>query len=245
MNATARNAFLAVLAVIVVVGGFLIFSQRPGAPAAVGAAAGADTRTVTYSQNGQSQTATLVKVATDPFEGARFVRGQESAPVTVVEFADYQCPGCGFFATNVESQFKTEFVDTGKVRYAFRDYPLDIHPNAPLAATAAACANVEKRWEPMHDILFRSQQQWAQSSGDAFRAQLVDFAKQVGLDDAAFQTCLSSNQFRDAIERDRAVGNAVGLSGTPTFVINGYRLDTDRVPSIETLRALMTEFGVK
>jgi protein-disulfide isomerase len=243
MNATARNAFIIVLAVIAAVGiALIVNSQRSSTPASTG---GADSRTVTYTVNNETQSVTLTKLTEDPFVGARFVQGADSAPVTVVEFADYQCPACAQFANFVASQFKTEFVDTGKVRYAYRDFPLDIHPNAPLAAVAASCANAERRWAAMHDFLFRAQGQWAASSTETFKTQLVDYARQLGLDNAAFQTCLSSNQFEDAIQRDRDAGTRAGLNGTPTFVVNGYRLDSDRVPSIETLRAVMAEFGAR
>jgi protein-disulfide isomerase len=243
MNPTARNAFLAMLAVILMVGaGLIVFSQRSNTSATN--ASGADTRVVNFSVGGEEQRVTLVKVPGDPFTGSRFVLGSETAPVTVVEFADYQCPGCGYFATNVEAQFKSEFVDTGKVRYAYRDFPLPNHQNAPRAAVAVACANEQGRWENMHTILYRAQSLWSNMSDERFKAQLTDYARQIGLDTDAFSSCLETDRFDAAIQRDLEAGRAVNLSGTPTFVVNGYRVESDRVPGIEALRAIMANFGV-
>lgn len=243
MNSSTRNAFLVVLIVIAVAGvGLIIWSQRGAAPS-TSSSGGAAVKTVSYTAQGQAQTVTLTRIALDAFAGSRFVRGSQTAPVTVVEFADFQCPACGVFATTTEAEFKAEFVDTGKVRVAFRDFPLSQHQNAPLAAVAASCANVEKRWEAMHDILFRSQAQWSASSSEAFKTQLIGYAQQIGLDENAFQTCLSSNQFSAAIQADMDAGAAAGLEATPTFIINGYRLSS-ALP-IEGLRAVLLQFGVK
>ena len=95
----------------------------------------------------------------------------------------------------------------------------------------------------MHDILFRSQAQWSASSSEAFKAQLIGYAQQIGLDGNAFQTCLSSNQFSAAIQADMDAGTAAGLEATPTFIINGYRV-SGALP-IEGLRAVLLQFGVK
>jgi len=242
MNSSTRNAFLVMLIVIAVAGvGLIVWSQRGAAPST--SSGGAALKTVSYTAQGQAQTVTLTRIALDAFAGSRFVRGSQTAPVTVVEFADYECPACGVFATTTETEFKAEFVDTGKVRVAFRDFPLSQHQNAPLAAVAASCANVEKRWEAMHDILFRSQAQWSASSSEAFKAQLIGYAQQIGLDGNAFQTCLSSNQFSAAIQADMDAGAAAGLEATPTFIINGYRV-SGALP-IEGLRAVLLQFGVK
>ncbi|NJK45131.1 MAG: DsbA family protein [Pleurocapsa sp. SU_196_0] len=243
MTPTARNAFLVALVIVAVIGVGLIFVNRPQSTSA--AITDPDSRVVTYSVDGQTQTVTLVKLSSDPFEGARFVSGAEDAPVKIVEFADYQCPGCAFFALNVAAQFKTEFVDSGKVRLAYRDFPLQIHQNAPRAAVATACANEQGRWQAMHDILYRSQPSWNSLSDEAFKVRLEDFARQLGLTDATFSSCVSGTKFDDAIQNDLRAGEATNLTGTPTFVVNGYRVVSDRVPGIEAMRAIVAEFGVK
>jgi protein-disulfide isomerase len=242
MTSTARNLFLGALAVILVVGvALIVLSQRPATPTS----SNGETKTVKFTANGEEQTLTLVKVPGDPASGARFVTGKADAPVTMVEFADYQCPTCGLYANQIEAQFKAEFVDTGKVKLVFRDFPLPIHQNAPRAASAAGCALEQNRWSQFHDFLFRAQPQWSSSGDDVFQTQLVDFAKQLGMDDAAFKTCLEADKFKTAIETDMAAGNAVNLTGTPTFVVNGYRVDSDRLFPIEGFRAVLASFGVQ
>jgi protein-disulfide isomerase len=230
MNSGTRNLFLGALIAIAVIGiGLIVFSQRPSGDSST-AAAGADTKTVKFTENGQPQQITLTKVNLDPAAGARFTLGKADAPVTMVEFGDYECPTCGLYAVSVGPQFKSEFIDTGKVRFVFRDFPLGIHPNAPQAANAAACANDQGRWESMHDILYRSQALWSNSSNDVFTSQLVDYARQLGLDEESFKTCLSANK---------------SAADVPTFVVNGYRVDSDHLFPIEGFRAIMAAFGVQ
>ena len=139
--------------------------------------------------------------------------GRADAPVTLVEFSDYQCPFCQrFFATTL-SAIKKQYVDTGKVRYVFRDFPLDqMHPQARKAAEAAHCAGeLGKYWE-MHDVLFQNQKALAPP-------QLAEHARTVGVDGAKFEECLSSGRHAARVERGLADGAAVGVQGTPTFVV--------------------------
>lgn len=139
--------------------------------------------------------------------------GRADAPVTLVEFSDYQCPFCQrFFATTL-SAIKKDYIDTGKVRYVFRDFPLDqLHPQARKAAEAAHCAGeLGKYWE-MHDVLFQNQRALAPP-------QLAEYARTVGVDGAKFDECLSSGRHAARVERGLADGAAVGVQGTPTFVV--------------------------
>jgi protein-disulfide isomerase len=139
--------------------------------------------------------------------------GRADAPVTVVEFSDYQCPFCGrFFATTLPA-LKRDYVDAGKVRYVFRDYPLDqLHPQARKAAEAAHCAGDEGKYWEMHDALFQNQRALAPP-------QLVEHARALGLDSARFEECLTSGRNAARVERGLADGAAAGVQGTPGFVI--------------------------
>ena len=122
MNSSTRNIFLVVLTVIAVAGvGLVVWSQLSS-----GTTSSEDTatKTVSYTMQGQAQTVKLTKITGDAFAGSRFVFGSQTAPVTIVEFADYECSACGDFAMTTAVQFKSEFVDSGKVRLAFRDFPL-------------------------------------------------------------------------------------------------------------------------
>ena len=142
--------------------------------------------------------------------------GDPEAPVTIVEFADYQCPYCKSADATVRNLLKKY---PCKVRLAFRDYPLSsIHPNAQLAAEATACAaKAGKFWE-FHDALFADQ-----SRLDA--SNLVTTAKDLGLNPDAFQTCLSSHEFTQRVAADQQDGAKAGVTATPAFFVNGVFLN--------------------
>lgn len=145
-------------------------------------------------------------------EGAPFL-GRADAPVTIVEFSDYQCPFCSrFFATTLPA-LKREYIDAGKVRYVFRDYPIDrLHPQARKAAEAAHCAGDQGKFWEMHDLLFQNAKALAP-------AQLAEYARSIGLDGAAFDECLTSGRHGPRVERGLADGAPAGVRGTPAFVI--------------------------
>jgi protein-disulfide isomerase len=139
--------------------------------------------------------------------------GRADAPVTIVEFSDYQCPFCQrFFATTLPA-LKADYIATGKVRYVFRDYPIDqIHPHARKAAEAAHCAGDQGKFWEMHDVLF-------QNSTALAGPQLVDHARAVGLDTATFSECVSSGRHAARVEQGARDAAAAGVQGTPGFVI--------------------------
>jgi protein-disulfide isomerase len=139
--------------------------------------------------------------------------GRADAPVTIVEFSDYQCPFCQrFFATTLPA-LKREYVDAGKVRYVFRDFPLDqLHPQARKAAEAAHCAGEQGKYWEMHDALFGH-------PGALTPPELAEHARAVGADGARFDECLSSGRHAARVERGLAEGAAAGIQGTPGFVI--------------------------
>ena len=150
--------------------------------------------------------------ATVSFRG-RPMLGQVDAPVTIVEFSDYQCPYCQRFATTILATLKRKYIDTGKVRYVFRDFPLtQIHPQAAKAHEGAHCAGEQHRYWAMHDLLFQNQE-------DLSVQALVRYAQEIGLDVEAFESCLDSGQHEAAIQQDIQAGAKAGVRGTPSFII--------------------------
>jgi protein-disulfide isomerase len=138
--------------------------------------------------------------------------GRPDAPVTLVEFSDYQCPFCQrFFATTFPA-LKRDYIDTGKLRYVFRDFPLDMHAQARKAAEAAHCAGEHGKYWEMHDALFQHQAAMA-------LPQLAQHARAVGLDSAEFDACLGSGRYAARVDRGLADGTAAGVQGTPGFVV--------------------------
>src|SRR5213594_1668352 len=145
--------------------------------------------------------------------------GRRDAPVTIVEFSDYQCPFCRQFVTATLPALKSAYIDAGKVRWVFRDFPLDrIHPHARKASEAARCAGDQGKYWEMHDLLFRNQQALAPD-------QLPAHAGTLGIDAAAFAACLGGGKYANAVQKNFGDGAAAGVNGTPSFVIGRTRPD--------------------
>ena len=142
----------------------------------------------------------------------------ENAPVLIVEFSEFQCPYCSRVLPTME-QIKEEYGD--KVAVVFRDFPLPMHKEAPKASEGGHCAHEQGKFWEFHDILFQNQRALQPE-------KLSGYAEQAGLDVAAFDTCLSSGKYADAVTANKAAGEAVGVSGTPAFFINGQFLNGAR-----------------
>lgn len=149
-----------------------------------------------------------------------YVLGREDAPVEITEYADYQCPACQSFEVVQFPSVREQLVETGAVRWRYRDFPLDnIHRFARLAAHAAACADAQGRFWEMHDRIYEGQGDWS-ARGDAapvFR----QYAQEVGLDVAEYGECMESGRYAGRIEASLQEGRAVGVGSTPSFVIGG------------------------
>jgi protein-disulfide isomerase len=142
------------------------------------------------------------------------ILGNKDAEVTMVEFSDYECPYCGRHFSQTYPQIKKEYVDTGKVRIVFRDFPLSFHPNAQKAAEAAECAGEQGKYYEMHDKLFTNQKALDVNS-------LKAYAQQIGLNIGKFNSCLDSGQMAGEIRKDMTDGQSYGVQGTPGFFVNG------------------------
>ena len=138
--------------------------------------------------------------------------GRDDAPITVVEFSDYQCAFCRKFQSEEFAELKKNYIDTGKVRFVSRDLPLDFHPNAPSAAVAARCAGEQGRFWEMRDMMLGN-------TTDLSSASLMSDAKQINLDITAFSACLNDKKYTTAIQKDVADASTLGISGTPSFVV--------------------------
>lgn len=150
--------------------------------------------------------------------------GKQNAKVTMIEFSDFQCPYCKRFYDETFRQLKKDYIDTGKVRFAFRHLPLDIHPLAPKAAEASECANDQKKFWEYHSALFEKFDSWVSETADTAPTKLTEFAGDIGLNTEQFSECLSSGKYTQKVTQDKAVGEGAGATGTPTFFINGQKL---------------------
>ena len=148
------------------------------------------------------------------------VMGSPDATVTIVEFTDFQCPFCQRYTQQTLPQIKEDYVATGKVRYVLKHFPLTrIHPQAVPAAIASECAGEQGKFWEMHDKLFDEQQQW--SGNDDANSIFKGFAKDLGLDEEAFDECITAERYKDKVMANQEEGIAAGVQGTPAFFING------------------------
>ncbi|MCK4670323.1 MAG: DsbA family protein [Nanoarchaeota archaeon] len=143
--------------------------------------------------------------------------GETDAPVTIIEFSEYQCPFCGKYIRETFPKIKEEYIDTGKVRYVFRDFPLGFHEYAQKAAEAAECADDQGNFWEYHDLLFEHQ---AELNIDKFK----EFAKELELDTEQFNECLDTSKYADEVAKDIQAATEFGVGGTPAFFVNGYSL---------------------
>ncbi|HUH13217.1 MAG TPA: thioredoxin domain-containing protein [Longimicrobiales bacterium] len=147
-------------------------------------------------------------------------QGPADAPVRVIEFADYQCPACAVFATQMKPAVKSQFIDQGQVRFTFFDYPIiSAHPHAFLAARAARCAGDQDRYWDYHDVLMARQSTWAARQNAV--GDFLGYASDLGLDDDAFESCLKSDRHAEAVTASARLGEMMGVSATPTVIVNG------------------------
>ena len=142
------------------------------------------------------------------------VKGDKDAPVTIVEFSDYECPFCTKFYEQSLQLIEKNYIDTGKVKFIYRDFPLSFHQNAQKAAEAAECAGEQDKYFEMHDLLF---EKGVSGGVNAFK----QYAKDIGLNTKKFDQCLDSGAMAQEVKDDFAAGQQLGVSGTPAFFING------------------------
>ena len=139
------------------------------------------------------------------------ILGDLNAPVTLIEFTDYECPFCKKFYKNAMQKLKKEYIDTGKLRLVVRDFPLPFHKNARPAANAAHCAGEQDKFWPMHDALYDGKKMNAED--------IKSHATKIGLKLDSFQSCLNSKRYKKLIDNDIKEAQMAGIRGTPAFIL--------------------------
>ena len=177
-------------------------------------------------------------VAIQPSDTAGFrgyLKGSESAPVEITEYADYQCPFCQTFATLQMPTIEERLIKTGRLRWRYRDFPLQQHQFARLAAHSAACADEQGKYWEQHDRIYEGQGEWseARDAGDQFR----DYARTIGLDLRRYDECMESGRYAGRIQASLEEGTRAGVASTPTLLV-GNRLYQGRIDS-DAIRRLV------
>jgi protein-disulfide isomerase len=162
--------------------------------------------------------------------------GNKNARVVLLDFSDYQCPFCGRFVRETMPELEQEYIKTGKVKYVFRDLPIEaIHPFALKAAEAVRCAGEQSTYWEMHYRLYQNQNALDVGSMPAH-------AQALGMNLAAFTACLNSGKYATGIRKDMADASAAGISGTPTFVVG---LVNTRNPNDRNIKVLQQIIGAQ
>jgi protein-disulfide isomerase len=166
---------------------------------------------------------------TSGFRG--YLKGSPDAPVEITEFADYQCPFCQTFATLQMPTIEERLIKTGRVRWRYRDFPLQQHPFARLAAHSAACADEQGKYWDQHQRIYEGQSEWSaiRDAGPIFR----NYAKAAGLDLNRYDACMKAGKYAGRIQASYNEGVEVGVSSTPTLLASGRlyrgRFDSDAI----------------
>ena len=146
--------------------------------------------------------------------------GDPDAPITIIEFSDFQCPFCARFHIQTLPSLMEQYIEEGKVNLVFRDFPIQsIHPNALPAAVSAECANDQGKFKEMHDILFEKQNEWNRQETPVAVAIFIQYAEEIQLDGEEFESCIGSGKHIDEIRNDLNDGRDYGVTGTPGFFV--------------------------
>jgi protein-disulfide isomerase len=167
-----------------------------------------------------------------------YLKGSPNAPVEITEYADFQCPFCQTFATLQMPTIEERLIKSGRLRWRYRDFPLQQHPFARLAAHSAACADEQGKYWDQHQRIYEGQSEWAESrdAGPIFR----NYAKANGLDLGRYDACMKSGKYAGRIQASLNEGVQVGVNSTPTLLIGNRlykgRFDSDAI--IKTVDSL-------
>ena len=151
----------------------------------------------------------------------RHFKGDPDAPVTIIEFADFQCPFCGRFFAETKPQIDEQYIQSGEVRFGYFDFAF-LGPESQWAAEAAECAADQNKFWEYHDKLYDSQS--GENQGAFNKDNLKKFAENLGLDSSVFNKCFDSGKYTQLIQDDSNTASSIGVRSTPTFLINGQPL---------------------
>lgn len=202
-SSSSKSPFTAIIAVVAVVG----------------------VATLGYVMSRPRETITLDPTTLPRVAAAGILKGNPNAPVQVMEFADFECPACGNFATVTGPDVMQRLVATGEVAIRFFDLPLEIHPNAIPAHNAAHCANEQGKFWEMHDLIFAGQFDWNSQATRSPKRVFEGYAKQIGLDMAKWNDCFDSGRMLPQIMANRDEAVRLRVRSTPSFVIAGQLVE--------------------
>jgi protein-disulfide isomerase len=148
-----------------------------------------------------------------------YLLGKVDAPVKILEYADFECPGCAGFATVTEPDVRARIIEPGLASMTYYDFPLTQHRNTLAASNAAACADEQGKFWPMHDRLFQAQDEWNGEATDKPKPFFKRYATEAGVDVAKWESCFDARKYQSRINANLADGLRHGVGSTPSFII--------------------------
>ena len=180
---------------------------------------------------------TKIQTASDTAPIGDHVYGNKDSKVVVIEYGDFQCPGCGNFHTNFEPLME-EYKDD--MTFVFRNFPLtSIHPNARAAAAAVEAAGLQDKYWEMWNLVFENQNAWSSSAASERDARFRSYAQELKLDMTKYEDAIASDKVSQKINFDQSLGKDNGVTGTPSLFVNGKEIPTEEYNSTETIRATL------
>jgi protein-disulfide isomerase len=224
-KAPKRDYFLpmSILVAGVIIAGAVVFASYRGSPASLAAGGVAQNNNQPAAAQPSVNAADIMKL------GSRdAVLGSANAPVTIIEYGDYQCPFCTKFFSQTQSLIVANYVNTGKAKFVFRNLAF-LGPESTAAAQAAECANDQGKLWAYHDALYKAKiadENAGGSENDGYftRAVFLKLAGQVGLDATAFASCVDGNKYATLVAQEKSDTSAIGVNSTPTFFVNGQEI---------------------
>jgi protein-disulfide isomerase len=168
-----------------------------------------------------------------------YLIGNPDAPVKIIEFADFECPACGRFASITEPDVRKQIIDAGLANFTYYDFPLPQHLNSQPASNAAACADEQGKFWPMHDQLFGGQDQWNTQATDNPKPLFMKYAAAIGLNMAQFESCYDARKHQNRILANLAEGERRRINSTPTFIVGDKQVAN--AVSYDELKAMVDE----
>jgi len=172
-----------------------------------------------YVSSRPKAAATTVDPTVAVGEPQGYLLGKPDAPVQVIEFADFECPACGQFATLTEPDIRKRLIEPGLISYRFYDFPLPVHRNTWQASNAAACADEQGKFWEMHEQLFTNQDRWDGQATSRPKSQFQQYARAIGLNVDQWEACYDARKYEPRIKANEAFATKRGVNQTPTFVI--------------------------
>ena len=158
------------------------------------------------------------------------LRGDENAPINLIEFSDFGCPFCAKFHQSTLPLIEENYIKTGKVKFIYRDFPiLNLHPNAGIAAMSAECANDQGMFWQYHDYLFENQNSWQKLQSDDAADTFKQYAAELNLNTENFNSCLGSGKYANEVNNDLNDGRFYDVTGTPTFFVGNDKIGYTKV----------------